>query len=94
MKNNPTRAQLNNDFSSCCYWMRGQLLYMLAQIIFFWEFMLELHYYLDVPVLLPIYYHTIRSCGMLLANDNVSLHSVLFVHLPTRTKWFKQNFNE
>lgn len=56
--------------------------------------MLELHYYLNVPVLLPIYYHIIRSCGMLLANDNVSLHSVLFVHLPTRTKWFKRNFNE
>lgn len=59
MKNNPTRAQLNNDFSSCYYWMHGQLLYVLAQIIFFWEFMLELHYYLEVPVLLPIYYHCI-----------------------------------
>lgn len=56
--------------------------------------MLELHYYLYVIVTLPVCYHTIRSCGTFLANNNVSLHSVLVAHLSARTKWSKQKFNE
>jgi len=41
-----------------------------------------------------IFYHTIRSCGTLLANNNISLHSILATHLPTTSKWSKQKFSE